>query len=197
MEDKFDLTLKILVLGDSGVGKTNFINQFLNHGFHQKYMSTTGIDLRTGNIEIKNQKIRIQIWDTAGQEKYKAITKNLFLKVMGALILYDITDENSFNNLKLWVSMVKEECGKHMKIVIVGNKIDLDDQRVKSKEEVLDYAKEQKVEYIETSCKTGENIKKAVILLGEKILESSELTEDASFRLDSGSFSMQNRRKCC
>ena len=137
----------------------------------------------------------IKVWDTAGQEKYKAITKNLFLKVMGALIVYDITNENSFYNLQSWVSMVKEECGKHMQIVIVGNKSDLDSKRAISKEEVLNYAKEQKVEYIETSSKTGENIIKAITLLSEQILENSESIDDVSFRLDS--ISLQKRKKCC
>ena len=195
MDDNYDLTLKILIVGDSGVGKTNFILRFLNNEFNQNYMSTAGIDLKSGSIEIKNKKIRIQIWDTAGQEKYKAITKNLFLKVMGALIVYDITNENSFYNLQSWVSMVKEECGKHMKIVIVGNKSDLDSKRAISKEEVLNYAKEQKVEYIETSSKTGENIIKAITLLSEQILENSESIDDVSFRLDS--ISLQKRKKCC
>ena len=195
MDDNYDLTLKILIVGDSGVGKTNFILRFLNNEFNQNYMSTAGIDLKSGSIEIKNKKIRIQIWDTAGQEKYKAITKNLFLKVMGALIVYDITNENSFYNLQSWVSMVKEECGKHMQIVIVGNKSDLDSKRAISKEEVLNYAKEQKVEYIETSSKTGENIIKAITLLSEQILENSESIDDVSFRLDS--ISLQKRKKCC
>ena len=195
MDDNYDLTLKILIVGDSGVGKTNFILRFLNNEFNQNYMSTAGIDLKSGSIVIKNKKIRIQIWDTAGQEKYKAITKNLFLKVMGALIVYDITNENSFYNLQSWVSMVKEECGKHMQIVIVGNKSDLDSKRAISKEEVLNYAKEQKVEYIETSSKTGENIIKAITLLSEQILENSESIDDVSFRLDS--ISLQKRKKCC
>ena len=195
MDDNYDLTLKILIVGDSGVGKTNFILRFLNNEFNQNYMSTAGIDLKSGSIVIKNKKIRIQIWDTAGQEKYKAITKNLFLKVMGALIVYDITNENSFYNLQSWVSMVKEECGKHMQIVIVGNKSDLYSKRAISKEEVLNYAKEQKVEYIETSSKTGENIIKAITLLSEQILENSESIDDVSFRLDS--ISLQKRKKCC
>ena len=195
MDDNYDLTLKILIVGDSGVGKTNFILRFLNNEFNQNYMSTAGIDLKSGSIVIKNKKIRIQIWDTAGQEKYKAITKNLFLKVMGALIVYDITNENSFYNLQSWVSMVKEECGKHMQIVIVGNKSDLDSKRAISKEEALNYAKEQKVEYIETSSKTGENIIKAITLLSEQILENSESIDDVSFRLDS--ISLQKRKKCC
>ena len=128
MTDTFDLTLKLLIVGDSSVGKTNFTSRFIENKFNNSYMTTSGIDLQTADIEIKNKKVRIQLWDTAGQEKYKAITKNLFLKVMGAIIIYDITSEKSFINLKSWVQMIKEECGSHMQIIMVGNKSDLADQ---------------------------------------------------------------------
>ena len=81
IESDFDYTIKLLVVGDSTVGKTNFIRMFIENVFSQNYMTTSGIDLKTSSIEIKNKKIRVQLWDTAGQEKYRAITKNLFLKV--------------------------------------------------------------------------------------------------------------------
>ena len=197
MTDNFDLTLKILIVGDSSVGKTNFINRFIENKFNNNYMTTSGIDLKTANLEIKNKNIRIQIWDTAGQEKYKAITKNLFLKVMGAIIIFDITNEKSFNNLKNWVQMIKEECGPHMTIIIVGNKNDLNEQRKINEEEVIAYANKQKLDYIETSCKTGENVKKAVTILCEKILETKEINEDPSFILDNTIFQNQKKKKCC
>ena len=148
MDANYDLTLKLLVVGDSSVGKTNFVMRLINNEFSKNYMTTSGIDLKTTDIEIKNKKIHIQLWDTAGQEKYKAITKNLFLKVMGALIIYDITNEASYNNLKSWVKLIKEECGKHMQLIILGNKSDLNDQRKISKDEAINYAKEQNIEYI-------------------------------------------------
>ena len=160
-------------------------------------MTTSGIDLQTTDIQIKNKKIRIQLWDTAGQEKYKSITKNLFLKVMGAIIIYDITSEKSYINCKMWVQMIKEECGSHMQIIIVGNKSDLNDQRKIDEEEVMNYAKEQNTQYIETSCKTGENIRKAVSILCEKIMENKETTDDSSFMLDNSTFLPQKKRKCC
>ena len=184
-------------MGDSSVGKTNFTNRFIENKFNSNYMTTSGIDLQTADIEIKNKKVRIQLWDTAGQEKYKAITKNLFLKVMGAIIIYDITSEKSFTNLKSWVQMIKEECGSHMQIIMVGNKSDLIDQRKISEEEAINYAKEQKIEYIETSCKTGENVKKAVTILCESIMETKELGDDASFMLDSSTFIAPKKKKCC
>ena len=173
MDANYDLTLKLLVVGDSSVGKTNFVMRLINNEFSKNYMTTSGIDLKTTDIEIKNKKIHIQLWDTAGQEKYKAITKNLFLKVMGALIIYDITNEASYNNLKSWVKLIKEECGKHMQ------------------------AKEQKIDYIETSSKTGENVKKAVTMICESILENKEMNDSSSFVLDNSSYLMDKRKKKC
>ncbi len=197
MDANYDLTLKLLVVGDSSVGKTNFVMRLINNEFSKNYMTTSGIDLKTTDIEIKNKKIHIQLWDTAGQEKYKAITKNLFLKVMGALIIYDITNEASYNNLKSWVKLIKEECGKHMQLIILGNKSDLDAQRKISKDEAINYAKEQKIDYIETSSKTGENVKKAVTMICENILENKELNDSSSFVLDNSSFLTDKRKKRC
>jgi len=197
MDANYDLTLKLLVVGDSSVGKTNFVMRLINNEFSKNYMTTSGIDLKTTDIEIKNKKIHIQLWDTAGQEKYKAITKNLFLKVMGALIIYDITNEASYNNLKSWVKLIKEECGKHMQLIILGNKSDLNDQRKISKDEAINYAKEQNIEYIETSSKTGENVKKAVTMICENILENKELNDSSSFMLDNSSFLTDKRKKRC
>ena len=195
MDDNYDITLKLLIVGGSGVGKTNFVNRFWNNEFNQMYMSTTGVDSKSKVIELKNKKVRIQIWDTAGQEKYKAITKNLFLKVMGALILYDITDESSFEKLKTWVSTIKEECGRHMQMIIVGNKSDLDEQRKMDKEDAMNFAKEQNIEYIECSSKTGENVLKAVSLLCEKILDINDVVADGSFMLDASLISTPVKKK--
>ena len=197
MDANYDLTLKLLVVGDSSVGKTNFVMRLINNEFSKNYMTTSGIDLKATDIEIKNKKIHIQLWDTAGQEKYKAITKNLFLKVMGALIIYDITNEASYNNLKSWVKLIKEECGKHMQLIILGNKSDLNDERKISKDEAINYAKEQNIEYIETSSKTGENVKKAVTMICENILENKELNDSSSFVLDNSSFLTDKRKKRC
>ena len=197
LDSDFDYTIKILVVGDSTVGKTNFIRMFIENKFNQNYMTTSGIDLKTSSIEIKNKKIRVQLWDTAGQEKYKAITKNLFLKVQAALIVYDITNEETFNNLKTWVRSIKEECGKQIQMLIIGNKNDLNEERVVDKNIAMEYAKEEKIDYLETSSKTGDNIQKAISLLCEKVLENTEFTNDFSFTLDATTVSNKNKRKCC
>ena len=186
-----------MIAGDSSVGKTNFISMYIENRYNQNYMTTSGIDLKTKNIEIKSKKIRVQLWDTAGQEKYRAITKNLFLKVQGILLIYDITNENSFNNLKGWINSIKEECGNQIQMILIGNKIDLNEKRMIKKEDALAFAEKEKIKYIETSSKTGENIQQAISLLCEKIIDSSEISGEYSFTLDTASLSKKNKRKCC
>ena len=191
-----DYTIKLLIVGDSSVGKTNFIYRLIEDKFNPNYMTTTGIDLKTINIEIDNKKIRVQLWDTAGQEKYKAITKNLFLKVQGTLVVFDISNEDSFNNSKTWVSSLKEECGRQMQILLIGNKSDLTDKRMVRPEEAAKYAKEENIEYLETSSKTGENIHKSINLLCKQVIENTELERDFSFTLDQ-SLAKGKKNKCC
>ena len=197
MEIESDYTIKLLVLGDSNVGKTNYILKFIENKFDNCYMSTTGIDLKSSNLVIKDKKIKLQLWDTAGQEKYNAITKNLFLKVQGIIIMYDITSENSFISLKKWVNSIKEECGQNMQKIMVGNKCDLNWERAVRKERALQYSNEEKIDYIETSSKTGENIRASIIKLCEKVLDNTEIGEDFSFTLDVSSHKKRNKGVCC
>ena len=196
LETYFDYTIKILILGHTGVGKTNIITMFMDKKFNQCHMTTSGIDLKTTSIELNNKKIRIQLWDTCGQEKYKSITKNLYLKVQGILAVYDITNRNSFSILKNWVKSIKSD-GNNPKMLIIGNKIDLNEEREVPKDEAIEYAKEEKIEYIETSSKTGENIHKSITLICEKIMDDSSFEKDVSFALDSSSVLRKNRHKCC
>ena len=196
LEAYFDYTIKILLLGDTTVGKTNIITMFMEKKFNQNHMTTSGIDLKATCLELNNKKIRIQLWDTCGQEKYKSITKNLFLKVQGILTVYDITNRNSFSNLKNWVQLVKSD-GNHPKMLIIGNKNDLDEEREVPKNEAIEYAKEEKIEYIETSSKTGDNINKAITLICEKIMDDSSFEKDVSFSLDTSSILRKNKHKCC
>ena len=197
IEQEFEYTIKLLIIGDSGVGKSKFIYRLITGEFIQGHIATTAIDLKTSVIELQGKKIRIQLWDTAGQEKYKSITKNLFLRVQGILVVYDITDENSFKNVKLWIQLIKGDCGEHMPIIILGNKNDLEENRVINKDDAISYAKEENVLYIETSPKTGENIQNAINEISEKILESSEIGNEFSFTLDSSILYKKKKHKCC
>ena len=196
-DSEFEYTVKLLIVGDTNVGKTNFIYRFIENKFNQNHMATTGINLKSATVELKSKKIRVQLWDTAGQEKYRSITKNLFLKVQGVLAVYDITNNDSFINIKSWIKIIKEECGTHMPIILLGNKNDLENQRSVDKDTAITFAKEEKLEYIETSSKSGENISKAISLLCEKVLQDSEFVNDCSFTLDSSSVYGKKKHKCC
>ena len=144
-EKEYEFIIKILIIGDSTVGKTNFVYKFSEDKFSENYFASTGIELKTTSIQIDGKSIKIQLWDTAGQEKYRAMIKNLYLKSQGIIILFDITNETSFINLKNWMSQIKESCGEDIPILLVGNKIDLEDNRVINKERAMEYANNENI----------------------------------------------------
>ena len=196
-DKEYELLIKILIIGDSTVGKTNFIKKYVGEKFKEGYFASTGIDLITTSIKIEGKSFKIQIWDTAGQEKYRAMTKNLFLKTQGIVILFDISNETSFINLKSWMNDIKDECSRDIPIILVGNKSDLVDKRVIDKERAMEYAKNENLEYIETSSKTGENINKALSLIIEKIYQRADSNSNFSFTLDDGTVKKKSKKMCC
>ena len=192
-----EFTIQLLVLGDLSVGKTSFIYRFIEDKFNADSLTTTGLDLKTKDILIDNKQIRIQLWDTAGQEKFNSITKNLILRVQGIIILFDITNKESFNNLNVWIKTIKEQCGKNMPILIAGNKIDLEENRLVKAEEANLFKESGKIDYIEISCKTGENIKETLDIICKKIIASFTVKKDMSFSLDSSTLIVNKKKKCC
>ena len=196
-DKEYELLIKILIVGDSTVGKTNFIKKYVENKFNESYFASTGIDLITTSIKIEGKSFKIQIWDTAGQEKYRAMTKNLFLKTQGIVIIFDISNEISFINLKSWMNDIKEECSADIPMILVGNKLDLEDKRVIDKERAMEFAKNEKLEYIETSSKTGENINKALSLIIEKIYQRADSNSNFSFTLDDGTVKKKSKKMCC
>ena len=196
-DKEYEYLIKILIVGDSTVGKTNFIKKYVENKFNESYFASTGIDLITTSIKIEGKSFKIQIWDTAGQEKYRAMTKNLFLKTQGIVIIFDISNEISFINLKSWMNDIKEECSADIPMILVGNKLDLEDKRVIDKERAMEFAKNKKLEYIETSSKTGENINKALSLIIEKIYQRADSNSNFSFTLDDGTVKKKSKKMCC
>ena len=196
-DKEYEYLIKILIVGDSTVGKTNLIKKYVENKFNESYFASTGIDLITTSIKIEGKSFKIQIWDTAGQEKYRAMTKNLFLKTQGIVIIFDISNETSFINLKSWMNDIKEECSADIPMILVGNKLDLEDKRVIDKERAMEFAKNEKLEYIETSSKTGENINKALSLIIEKIYQRADSNSNFSFTLDDGTVKKKSKKMCC
>ena len=134
----YDKTCQILIIGDSSVGKTSIIRRYTNGTFNEDYLATVGLDYYSKEEMINNKTIQIKLWDTAGEERYKSLTQNYFRNAEGVLLVFDVTNTESFNNLKEWISSIKQNMeGKNIfiPIVIIGNKLDMEDQREINKEQ--------------------------------------------------------------
>ena len=130
MENKeYDLLFKLILIGDSCVGKSNILLKYLKNQFNENSKTTIGVEFGTKNIIINNKRIKIQIWDTAGQERYRSITSAYYKGAKGALIVYDITRKNTFDNIDKWITDLKLNLDKNICIIILGNKSDLIDKR--------------------------------------------------------------------
>ena len=174
---KYDHFIKILVIGDPEVGKTSFIKRFLSNEYSDKPINTKDLELKNKLLEIDNQKIHFNLWDGLINSKQKKTTKTeLSVRVQGIAIIYDVSNYTSFNSLEFYIKEVKETCGSDMPIIIIGNKIDL--ERIVDQEEAENFAKDNNVEYIETSVLNNENIEKSIVKLSEKIIKCSYFKGD-------------------
>ena len=159
MAEKKEFLYKILLLGDSSVGKTCFLMRYTDNTFQEIHMSTIGLDYKLKNVQLDDGKIvKIQIWDTAGQDRFRSITKNYYKGAHGIILIYDVTSRKTFENVKNWVTQIREEVSDKVSIILVGNKIDdVEGRKVKTEEgEIM--AKECGLSFFETSAKSGENI---------------------------------------
>jgi len=141
-EEDYDMIFKVVLLGDSGVGKSNILSRYLKNEFSYDTKTTVGVEFGAKSIEIEDFKIKAQIWDTAGQERYKSITNAYYKGAKGALLVYDITNKKTFENISKWVPELKNSGDKDVTIILVGNKIDLEEERQVSTEEGQKKAKE-------------------------------------------------------
>jgi Ras-related protein Rab-2A len=169
--ESIPLTFKYILVGDTCVGKTCLLLQFTNHKFEQMYDVTIGVEFGTYTHYIGNHAIKMQVWDTAGQENFRSITRAYFRSAVCALVVFDITSRESFNNIRTWIQDVNESNKFVTTIVLVGNKADLEHKRVISYEEAKKYADENNALYIETSAKNGKNVDDAFLLAMPKIYE--------------------------
>jgi len=175
MSKNYDYNIKLLMIGDSNVGKTSILLRYVNNQFSSAFISTIGIDFQIKYIKVNNKNIKLQLWDTAGQERFRSITVTYFRGAQGAIITYDATDRSTFDNVKKWMDDINKQCAKNIDVFLVANKIDLERYRVVSKEEGEELAKKYKISYFECSAKTGENIENLYFniatIISKKIIE--------------------------
>ena len=170
--DNYDLILKLVLIGDSGVGKTNILSRYNNNEFSLATQPTVGVEFGNKIIKKENKSIKLQLWDTAGQERYKAITNAFYKGSKGAFVVYDITRKSSFLNIDNWIGELKTNGSDDILIILVGNKTDLEDKREVSTDDGEKKAKQYGIAFCETSALQGKNIEHAFnILIDEIILE--------------------------
>ena len=169
-DQKIKLSLKILLIGDSQVGKTSLLLKYTEHVFPEEHIATIGVEYKDKFIVKDNYNIRLQIWDTAGQERFHSITKNIYRNANGVLFVYDITNQESFNNIKNWIKDL-QNVGNDIKGVIIGNKLDLEQKRDVSKEDLEEIGKKNKMPFLETSAKQNINVNEGFDLLVNELLK--------------------------
>ncbi|XP_040053230.1 ras-related protein Rab-27A [Gasterosteus aculeatus] len=188
----YDYLIKFLALGDSGVGKTSFLYQYTDNNFNSKFITTVGIDFREKRVVYKStnpdgssgraQKIHMQLWDTAGQERFRSLTTAFFRDAMGFLLLFDLTNEQSFLNVRNWMSQLQIHAYcESPDVILCGNKCDLSDQRAVREEEARELAEKYGVPYFETSAANGQNVNQAVDVLLDLIMKRMERCVDKSW----------------
>ena len=169
--EEYEMMVKVILIGDSGVGKTNIMSKFLKNQFMEESKATIGVEFGSKLFNHEGHKIKAQIWDTAGQEKYKAITGAYYKGSKGALVVYDITQKKTFENIEKWVNDLKAAGDPKITIILIGNKNDLDDKRQVSKDQGEEKARSFGCAFLETSAYSGDNIDIAFNLMVKEIYE--------------------------
>ncbi|CAM1301169.1 RAB8B (predicted) [Pycnogonum litorale] len=179
MAKTYDYLFKLLLIGDSGVGKTCVLFRFSEDAFNATFISTIGIDFKIRTIELDGKKIKLQIWDTAGQERFRTITTAYYRGAMGIMLVYDITNEKSFENIKNWIRNIEEHASADVEKMILGNKCDVAERKV-SKERGEQLAIEYGIKFMETSAKASINVEEAFISLARDIKSKAEKKLEAA-----------------
>ena len=170
--ESFDVLLKLLLLGDSGVGKSSLLTQYVEDDFHDVFISTIGIDFRNKTLEIDGKRIKLRIWDTAGQERFRTLTAQFYRGSQGILMVFDMTNRESFDNIDHWMRQIKQNTDTDPTVVLVANKCDMADQRVVKRKEGEKLAKRFKCSYFEASAKTDESVKEAFHELAVEVVRN-------------------------
>ena len=172
MANNYNYLFKYIIVGDPSVGKSNLLMKFAHNKFTDEYQATIGVEFGAKNIEFDNQIYRIQIWDTAGQENFRSITRAYYKNSVCAMVVYDITSRDSFEHVQNWIEDIHNQSPKTVLIILVGNKIDLEDKRDISYDEGNNLAIKNGMIFAETSAKTGDGIEEVFLKSAKEIVKN-------------------------
>ncbi|KAI8338873.1 GTP-binding protein ypt1 [Chlamydoabsidia padenii] len=171
MNSEYDYLFKLLLIGDSGVGKSCLLLRFADDSYTESYISTIGVDFKIRTIELDGKTAKLQIWDTAGQERFRTITSSYYRGAHGIIVVYDVTDQDSFDNLEQWVGEIHRYGSGDVEKVLIGNKSDLVDKKVVDTEQAKELADILKMPFLETSAKDSTNVEQAFLTMARQIKE--------------------------
>lgn len=160
-DDDYDYLFKVVLIGDSGVGKSNLLSRFTKNEFSLESKSTIGVEFATRSIQVDDKVVKAQIWDTAGQERYRAITSAYYRGAVGALLVYDVTRNVTFENVGRWLKELREHTDANIVVMLVGNKADLRHLRAVSTEDSTAFAEQESIFFMETSALESMNVEDA------------------------------------
>ena len=170
---EYDYLFKLLLIGNSSVGKSSLLVRFVDDVWEENFVPTIGVDFKLKTLDVNGKKVKLQIWDTAGQERFKNITASYYRGGNGVLVVYDITDRDSFTNLTSWLIEIEKNANKNVFKLLIGNKNDLESERKVTFNEGKEFADSNGMKFIETSAKTADKVYEAFELLTQEIIKNN------------------------
>ena len=202
MDPEYDYIFKLLLIGDSGVGKSCLLLRFADNTYSESYISTIGVDFKIRTIDLDQKTIKLQIWDTAGQERFRTITSSYYRGAHGIIIVYDCTDQKSFNNIKHWLQEIDRYAHDGVNKLLVGNKCDLSTEKVVDYAAAQQYAAQLGIPFLETSAKNATNVQQAFMTMAAEIKSrmgspSSDMTASINIGPGGTRSVQQSKYGCC
>ncbi|CEM12832.1 unnamed protein product [Vitrella brassicaformis CCMP3155] len=202
-DEQYDHLVKLLLLGDSAVGKSSLLMRFCEDKFTPQFVLTIGVDFKTKTVACGGKRLKLQVWDTAGQERFRTITPAYYRSAMGVILTYDITSMETFNNIRYWMKNLEDYADKNVQKVLIGNKCDLEGDRQVPTQRGRDLAAEYHIPFFETSAKSNSNVEASFMCISD-LIRASRFPDDGEMA-GGGSHGIrvtqqpdqQQKKKCC
>mmetsp|Transcript_45274 Transcript_45274/g.52046 ORF Transcript_45274/g.52046 Transcript_45274/m.52046 type:complete len:207 (-) Transcript_45274:200-820(-) len=206
MSNNYDYLFKLLLIGDSGVGKTSLLLRFAENTFTDNFMSTIGVDFKIKTIDIDGKTAKLQIWDTAGQDRFRTITSSYYRGAHGIIVVYDVTQKESFDHVPMWMNEIEKYASENVVKLLVGNKADLEDRKAVSTDEGKERADSLGIQFLEASAKNSHNVNETFISMAKELKgkvhsagsDSAAPANNRTYRPgESKTLPAKNKKKCC
>ncbi|XP_065205567.1 ras-related protein Rab-35 [Planococcus citri] len=202
MAREYDHLFKLLIIGDSGVGKSSLLLRFADNTFTGSYITTIGVDFKIRTVDIEGERVKLQIWDTAGQERFRTITSTYYRGTHGVIVVYDVTSGESFANVKRWLHEIEQNC-EFVNRILVGNKNDAPDRKIVVTEDAQRFADQMNILLYETSAKDNVNVEEMFMAITKQVLRSKKERQERQGNQADDRITLDKRsrkpvkRKCC